>query len=94
MLDNTIISTARSLGVPTPPGGAAPNNAPRTALLAGYRAAQWVNFAFVMLGLAVALVFLRDIGVIAEKCSELEDVDASVEGVYSKERKRDLEDED
>ena len=94
MLDNTIVSTAHSLGVPVPPGGAAPNSAPRAALLAGYRAAQWVNFAFVMLGLALALVFLRDIGVIAEKCPEPENVDTGAESVYNKERKGDLEDED
>jgi len=47
-----------------------------------------------MLGLALALVFLRDIGVIAEKCPEPENVDAGAESVYSKERKKDLEDED
>jgi hypothetical protein len=44
-----------------------------------------------MLGLALALVFLRDIGVIAEKCPKPEN---GAESVCSKERKRDLEDED
>jgi len=39
----------------------------KAALLAGYLAVQWLNFGFVMFGLVLALVFLRDIGVIARK---------------------------
>lgn len=55
------------MGVSVPSGGAAADSAPKEALLAGYRAAQWFCFAFVMVGLALALLFLRNIGVIARK---------------------------
>lgn len=80
VLDKTIAKKAHSLGVSVPPGGAASDNAPPEALLAGYRAAQWFNFAFVMVGLALAVVFLRDIGVIARKHQPMPK-DSHAEGV-------------
>jgi hypothetical protein len=91
VLDKTITKKAHSLGVSVPSGGAASDNAPPEALLAGYRAAQWFNFAFVMVGLVLAVVFLRDIGVIARKHREPEPVlkpkHAHVEGVDRQEVK-------
>jgi len=76
VLDKTIAKKVHSLGVSVPPGGAASDNTPPEALLAGYRAAQWLSFAFVMVGLTLAVVFLRDIGVIARKHPEPENVQA------------------
>jgi flagellar biosynthesis/type III secretory pathway M-ring protein FliF/YscJ len=76
VLEKTITKKVRSLGVSVPPGGADFDNAPLEALLAGYRAAQWLNFAFVMVGLTLAVVFLRDIGMIARKHPEPENVRA------------------
>lgn len=70
VLDKTIAKKAHSLGIFVPPGGAASDNVPPAALLAGYRAAQWFNFAFLIVALVLAVVFLRDIGVIARKHPE------------------------
>lgn len=76
VLDKTITKKVHSMGVSVPPGGAAFDNAPPEALLAGYSAVQWLNFAFVMVGLTLAVVFLRDIGVVAGKHPEPENVRA------------------
>lgn len=67
LLDRTIASKSKSLGISVPSGGTAADSAPKEALLAGYRAAQWLCFAYVMVGLFLAVVFLRDIGIIAKK---------------------------
>ena len=65
VLNETIAKEVRSLGLPQLPSSASTSNTPKPALLAGYRAVQWLNFAFVMVGLLLALIFLRRIGVIA-----------------------------
>ncbi|KAF8319050.1 efflux transporter [Clavulina sp. PMI_390] len=67
VLDKQIVKKASEMGISLPSGGAAADNAPKEALLSGYRAAQWLCFAYVMTGLFMAVVFLRDIGVIAKK---------------------------
>lgn len=67
VLDRTITSKAHSLGADVPAGGAAASNAPKEALLAGYKAAQWFNFAFVMVGLVFVMLFMRGMGIIAKK---------------------------
>ncbi|KAF8319051.1 efflux transporter [Clavulina sp. PMI_390] len=67
VLDKEIVKKAKSMGVSLPSGGAAANNAPKEALLSGYRAVQWLFFAYAMTGAFIAIVFLRDIGVIARK---------------------------
>lgn len=90
-MDKTIVNKAHSLGITVPPGGAAFNDIPPAALLAGYRAAQWFNFAFVMVGLILALLFLRDIGIIAPKQPESDD---QAIGRGSTGEKEGLEDED
>ncbi|KDQ19374.1 hypothetical protein BOTBODRAFT_437663 [Botryobasidium botryosum FD-172 SS1] len=51
--------TVKILGHPTALTDSA---APRDALLKGYRAAQWLNFAFLMAALGLTIIFLRGIG--------------------------------
>lgn len=65
VLDRTIARKAREMGVTTGAGGNVVNNAPPEALLAGFRAAQWLNFAYCMVGLVLGLIFLRHIGIVA-----------------------------
>lgn len=66
VLDRTISRKIRSLDLPQLPSSSASiSDTPKAALLAGYRAVQWLNFAFVMVGLVLALTFLKRIGVIA-----------------------------
>jgi len=66
VLDRTIARKSRELGLPLPTtDGSVPISKP--ALLAGYRAVQWLNFAFVMVGLVLAVLFLRQIGIIARR---------------------------
>ncbi|KAF9509219.1 hypothetical protein BS47DRAFT_1349456 [Hydnum rufescens UP504] len=65
VLDKTISKETRRLNASQP--AVSPQVTAKAALLAGYRAVQWLNFGFVMFGLVLALVFLRDIGVIARK---------------------------
>jgi len=80
ILDRTIERELGSLGLPQIPSSSISSaNTPKSALLAGYRAAQWLNFAFVMVGLLLALIFLKRIGIVtrikaadSEKEEELE----------------------
>ncbi|KAF9509240.1 hypothetical protein BS47DRAFT_1349492 [Hydnum rufescens UP504] len=65
VLDKTIRKETRRLNASQP--AVSPQLTAKAGLLAGYRAVQWLNFGFVMFGLVLALVFLRDIGVIARK---------------------------
>lgn len=67
LLDRTIARKAREMGISIPSGGAAADNAPKEALLAGYRAAQWLGFGYSIFAMVLALLFLRDMGIIAPK---------------------------
>lgn len=44
-----------------------PDSAPPSALLYGYRAAQWTTFSFAMFSLILVIVFLRNIGRVGRK---------------------------
>src|SRR5260370_36036181 len=66
VLNQTIAGEVRSLGLPQLPSSVSASDTPKPALLAGYRAVQWLNFAFLMVGLILTLTFLRWIGVIAK----------------------------
>ena len=80
VLDRTIARKIRSLDLPQLPSSSASiSDTPKPALLAGYRAVQWLNFAFVMVGLVLALAFLKRIGVIAR----MKDGDSDEERVES-----------
>jgi hypothetical protein len=92
VLDQTITKTAHSLGVSVPPG-AVSDQTPPAALLAGYRAAQWCNFAFMMVGLVLAILFLRNIGVIAAKQPDPEDMHVKVMVIITREKSRETEDD-
>ncbi|KAG9223106.1 hypothetical protein CCMSSC00406_0000205 [Pleurotus cornucopiae] len=43
------------------------SNAPRPAMLAGYRAAQWCAFAFGCLAIILALIFLPGVGIVGHR---------------------------
>ncbi|KAF8314445.1 MFS general substrate transporter [Clavulina sp. PMI_390] len=65
VMDHLAARKARELGSVVGSGAQAINNAPREALLAGYRGAQWVNFGYCMMGLILAVLFLRHVGIVA-----------------------------
>lgn len=77
------------MGIEVPPGGAAADNAPKAALLAGFKAAQWLNFAFIMVGLLLVVVFMRGMGIIANKHVEADDLKEA-----SEEERREIEKEE
>ncbi|KAF8340762.1 efflux transporter [Cantharellus anzutake] len=65
VLNQMVARNIQSLGPQETSSSKPSSSTPKSALLEGYRAVQWLNFSFMMVGLVLALVFLRHIGVIA-----------------------------
>jgi len=57
-----------------------PTQVPKGALLSGYRAAQWTSFGFAMVGLLVALLFLRNIGIVGHTVEKVPPPEKQEEG--------------
>ncbi|KAG8976096.1 hypothetical protein FRB90_009336 [Tulasnella sp. 427] len=60
--DQVTQKEAKKLGVDFDPRQPESVQAPMEAMLKGYRAAQWLSFAFCMVSLVLVVVFLHGIG--------------------------------
>ncbi|KAI9457060.1 major facilitator superfamily-domain-containing protein [Boletus coccyginus] len=61
VFDNVVETQSAKLGVTVDSTG---TNAPKSAQLQGYRSAQWANAAFPFLASLLAVIFLRQVGII------------------------------
>ncbi|KZO95313.1 MFS general substrate transporter [Calocera viscosa TUFC12733] len=66
-------------------------NAPPTAVLSGYRIAQWTAFAFAMGGLVLSIVCLRGVGIL--QADEKEEGESEVEQTVEKSIEKGIESE-
>ncbi|KAI1786595.1 efflux transporter [Ganoderma leucocontextum] len=77
VFDATLSARSSALGAALP-DGAEGSNAPRAAQLTAYKDAMWSGFAFGMVGVLLAVLFLRGVGVVGHRKGDA-DADAESE---------------